>query len=333
MNLVTVDPFDPDPAALSRAGEILRAGGLVAFPTETVYGLGAHALNEAAVARIFAAKGRPAYNPLIVHVVDEDAARRLTADWPQAAAALARTFWPGPLTLVLPKADTVPDLVTAGLPSVALRVPAHPLAHALLRAAGVPVAAPSANRFTELSPTTAAHVRKGLGDRVDLILDGGATDVGIESTVLDLTGDRPTLLRPGSISVSAIESVVGPIGRADDQPAETARPSPGMLDRHYSPKARLRLYPVGAGERILTDQARETGAGLRVGVILMSAAPSSSPLVRMLGRDPNAYARDLYAALHELDDLGCEAIFVESPPEQGEWDGVRDRLMRAAHQG
>ncbi|CAN5781555.1 L-threonylcarbamoyladenylate synthase [soil metagenome] len=333
MNLVTVDPLDPDPEALSRAGEILRNGGLVAFPTETVYGLGANALDQTAVTRIFDAKGRPAYNPLIVHVADGAAAQRLTAAWPDVATVLARKFWPGPLTLVLPKAATVPDIVTAGLPSVALRVPAHPLAHALLRAAGVPVAAPSANRFTELSPTTAAHVRKGLGDRVDVILDGGPTNVGIESTVLDLTGDHPTLLRPGSISASEIESLIGPIGRAGDQPAETARPAPGMLDRHYSPKAQLRLYPSGSAERILSDHARETESGLRVGVILTTSATSATVLVRVLSREPDVYARDLYATLHDLDELGCEAILVEAPPEQSAWDGVRDRLRRAAHQG
>jgi L-threonylcarbamoyladenylate synthase len=333
MNLVTVDPLAPDSEALSRAGEILRNGGLVAFPTETVYGLGANALDRNAVARIFEAKGRPAYNPLIVHVIDEEAARRLTAEWPQVASVLARAFWPGPLTLVLPKAAIVPDLVTAGLLTVGLRVPAHPLAQALLREAGVPIAAPSANRFTELSPTTAEHVSKGLGDRVDLILDGGSTEVGIESTVLDLTGDQPILLRPGSISASEIESLIGPIARAEARPAESARPSPGMLDRHYSPKARLKLYPSDTADRILGDHARETAAGLRVGVILSTPAITSTPLVRNLGGDPEAYARSLYAILHEFDDLGCEAIFVEGLPEQSEWDGVRDRLRRAAHRG
>jgi L-threonylcarbamoyladenylate synthase len=333
MKLVAVDPLNPDPRTLSHAGEILRSGGLVAFPTETVYGLGANALDATAVARIFDAKGRPAYNPLIVHVEDEEAARHLTAGWPHAATALARAFWPGPLTLVLPKAASVPDLVTAGLTSVALRVPAHPLAHALLRAAGVPVAAPSANRFTELSPTTAAHVRKGLGNRIDLILDGGPTDVGIESTVLDLTGAEPTLLRPGSISAAEIERVIGPIARGADQLAESARPSPGMMDRHYSPKARLTLYPAGTAERILSDHARESKTGITLGVILNTPATVPTALVRVLGPGPERYARELYSTLHHLDDLGCRAIFVEGVPEQSEWDGVRDRLMRAAHQG
>jgi L-threonylcarbamoyladenylate synthase len=333
MNLVPVDARSPDSAALRRAGEILRDGGLVAFPTETVYGLGANALDREAVARIFEAKGRPGYNPLIVHVLDEEAARDLTAEWPQVADVLARAFWPGPLTLVLRKAAVVPDLVTAGLSTVGLRVPAHPLARALLLAAGVPIAAPSANRFTELSPTTAEHVRKGLGPRVDLILDGGPTDVGIESTVIDLSCGQPTMLRPGSISAAEIESLIGPIARADDQLAESARRSPGMLDRHYAPKARLRLYPNDSAERILVDQLRATEAGQRVGVILITPATSSASLVRRLGDAPDVYARDLYATLHQLDDLGCEEIFVEGLPEQSEWDGVRDRLMRAAHQG
>jgi L-threonylcarbamoyladenylate synthase len=333
MNRVPMDGCSPDSEVLTRAGEILRGGGLVAFPTETVYGLGANALDEKAVAGIFEAKGRPGYNPLIVHVLDEEAARVLTAEWPPAAEVLARAFWPGPLTLVLRKAAIVPDLVTAGLFTVGLRVPAHPLARELLRAAGVPIAAPSANRFTELSPTTAEHVRKGLGDRVDLILDGGPTEVGIESTVIDLAGDQPTLLRPGSISAAEIESHIGPIARAGDQPAESARPSPGMLDRHYSPKARLKLYPNDTAERILGDRARATETGRRVGVILTSPTTSAASLVRRLGDAPDVYARDLYATLHQLDDLGCEEIFVEGLPEQSEWDGVRDRLMRAAHQG
>ena len=221
MELLRIDPANPDRATLRVAAVALRHGGLVAFPTETVYGLGAHALDEAAVARIYAAKGRPSYNPLIVHVTDAEAAKALVADWPTNAALLARAFWPGPLTLVLPKRGIVPDAITAGLPSVAVRVPAHPVALALLREARIPIAAPSANRCTELSPTTAAHVVESLGDVVDLIVDGGPTTVGIESTVVDLSGPAPRVLRPGMISAAQIAEVVG---RVDDASA----PAHGM---------------------------------------------------------------------------------------------------------
>src|SRR5919199_1388466 len=200
MPTVRVDPHSPDVGVIRRAADLLRAGELVAFPTETVYGLGANALDEGAVRKIFEAKGRPSYNPLIVHVSSAADVSRVAAAWPESAQRLAERFWPGPLTLVLPKRSEVPDAVTAGLGSVAVRVPAHPVALALLRAAGVPVAAPSANRSTEVSPTMAPHVEKSLGKRVALIVDGGPTTVGIESTVVDLSGERPVLLRPGAIS-------------------------------------------------------------------------------------------------------------------------------------
>src|SRR6185437_10013251 len=209
MQLLSVDPAHPEPAAIARAAELLRAGRLVAFPTETVYGLGANALDATAVERIYAAKGRPAYNPLIVHVADAGQVMSVATDWLDGAARLAAVFWPGPLTLVLPKRDIVPDAVTAGLPSVAVRVPSHPVAHALLAAARIPVAAPSANRSMMLSPTTGRHVARSLGESVDLILDAGPTTVGIESTVVDLTGEAPVLLRPGTISLVQLQAVVG----------------------------------------------------------------------------------------------------------------------------
>src|SRR5919202_2722131 len=212
MPTLPVDPEHPEPEPIARAAAVLKQGGLVAFPTETVYGLGANALDAAAVARIFAAKGRPAYNPLITHVADVAGARRLARHWPESAERLAAAFWPGPLTVVVPKRPEVPDAVTAGLDSVAVRVPAHPVALALLREAALPVAAPSANRSTQLSPTTARHVEQALGDRVDLILDGGPTRVGIESTVVDLTGDVPVLLRPGLLAARDLEPVVGALG-------------------------------------------------------------------------------------------------------------------------
>jgi L-threonylcarbamoyladenylate synthase len=299
----------------------------VAFPTETVYGLGAHALDAAAVGRIYAAKGRPATNPVIVHVADAAAARTLAAAWPPAAEALAARFWPGPLTLVLPKAAAVPDAVTAGLPAVALRVPAHPVALALLRAAGLPVAAPSANRSTEVSPTTAAHVVASLGSAVDLVLDGGPTTVGIESTVLDLTGDRPRILRPGMVSAEAIAAVAGPLAAApttvDDA---TPRASPGMMERHYAPRAPLRVVEHGM-------LAGAVAAGpAPVGLVTYRPPPTlvGAPRIVMLPDEPEGYARRLYAALHELDAAGAAAIVVEAVPETAAWDAIRDRLRRAA---
>ncbi len=249
----TLDPAAPNAEAIAEAARVLREGGLVAFPTETVYGLGANALDASAVARIFAAKGRPANNPLIVHVADTRAARRVVADWPPLAAMLAERFWPGPLTLVLPKRDTVPDAVTASGPTVAVRVPAHPLAQALVRAAGVPIAAPSANRSTELSPTRAEHVLRGLDGRIDVLLDGGPTAGGIESTVLDLTATPPRLLRPGLLSIAELESVLGPLSRSLPSSVETTQslPSPGLLPRHYAPRTPLECVETASAARTL----------------------------------------------------------------------------------
>src|SRR4051794_21935732 len=231
--VLNVDPANPDPEVIRRAAELIRAGRLVAFPTETVYGLGANALDAAAVARVFQAKGRPPTNPLIVHLDGVDQIAQVAAGWPKVAVRLAERFWPGPLTLVLPKRPEVPDVVTAGGPTVAVRVPAHPVAQALLRAAGVPVAAPSANRSTELSPTTAAHVLRGLDGRIELILDGGPTPGGIESTVVDVTASPLRLLRPGLVTPAELEAVVGPVARGEPGASATGGgrplPSPGML--------------------------------------------------------------------------------------------------------
>ncbi|MBW3571116.1 MAG: threonylcarbamoyl-AMP synthase [Gemmatimonadetes bacterium] len=332
MILLAVDPHRPDPAALEQAARVLRDGGLVAFPTETVYGLGAHALDPAAVQRIYQAKGRPAYNPLIVHVADAAAARALAASWPEQAERLAAAFWPGPLTLVLPKHDSIPHSVTAGLPSVALRVPAHPVAHALLRAAGIPVAAPSANRSTAVSPTTARHVARSLGERVDVIVDGGPCPVGIESTVLSLAGPVPTLLRPGTISVDDLRPVIGDVALPSGAThATAARPSPGMLDRHYAPRATVRLVPGAERARVLADAAESVDGGNRVGALLLEDARDAriAPVVRMPD-DPAGYAARLYAALHELDEAGCDLILIDPPPDAPAWSGVRDRLRRAA---
>lgn len=309
---------------------MLRAGGLVAFPTETVYGLGANALDRRAVARIFSAKGRPAFNPIIAHAASIADARALVADWPVAAERLAAAFWPGPLTLVLPRAAQVPDTLTAGAPAVAVRVPAHPVALGLIAAAGVPVAAPSANRSSAVSPTTAQHVAKGLGDRVDLILDGGPTGLGIESTVVDLTGPAPRVLRPGPISANALAEVVGLVDRrAVPRGGRAALLSPGLLDRHYAPAARLRLFEPGDRQRVSGELQESIARGQTVGGMLLGDDLPGAHMLRMPD-DPAGYARALYAALHQLDDLGCDLVAIEMVPDELLWAGVRDRLERAA---
>ena len=291
--------------SVAEAARLIRAGRLVAFPTETVYGLGANALDAAAVERIFAAKGRPRSSPLIVHVDSVEMARRYVTEWPAAAETLARHYWPGPLTLVLPKQPEIPDVVTAGLPTVGIRIPAHPLALSLIREAAVPIAAPSANRFTELSPTSAGHVPEALAD---YLLDGGPARVGIESTVLSLAGP-PTLLRPGVIPLPRIEALIGAVATFA-APAEGAHPSPGMHARHYRPTTPLYLLPHDAP----TPPGR--GRWLRLG-------PEMST-------DPLAYAAALYDILHRLDQEHLDWIAVEKPPETPEWAGVLDRLRRAA---
>jgi len=295
--------------SIEHAAALIRAGKLVAFPTETVYGLGANAFDRAAVERIFTAKGRPHTSPLIVHVDSIEMARSLAACWPAAAETLARRYWPGPLTLVVSKRPEIPDIVTAGLPTVGLRMPAHPLALELIRAAGVPIAGPSANRFTELSPTAAGHVPESLADYV---LDGGPARVGIESTVLSLV-DGPVLLRPGVIPLPEIEALIGPVetaAAAGPEGTPGAHASPGMHPRHYRPATRL--YLLGVGER--PPEGR--GSWLRIG--------------RELPASPLEYAAVLYETLHRLDAQGLDWIAVERPPETPEWAGVLDRLRRAA---
>jgi L-threonylcarbamoyladenylate synthase len=290
---------------LERAAELIRAGRLVAFPTETVYGLGANALDPAAVARIFAVKGRPSSSPLIVHVDSVEMARGLAARWPAAAETLARRYWPGPLTLVVLKDPRIPDIVTAGLPTVGLRMPAHPVALELIRRSATPIAGPSANPFSQLSPTTAEHVRKSLGGSVDFLLEGGTATVGIESVVVSLAGEHPALLRPGVIPLSDIEELIGRVEVVGGVVREGAHPSPGMHQRHYQPRTPLLL--LRAGEP--TPEGR--GAWVR------------------LSADPLAYAARLYETLHRLDEEGLDWIAVERPPDTPEWAGVLDRLMRA----
>jgi L-threonylcarbamoyladenylate synthase len=329
MALVPVNPQAPEPATIARAAALLGQGHLVAFPTETVYGLGANALNPTAVNRIYEAKGRPAYNPLIVHVADAAGARRLVTAWPDAAERLAARWWPGPLTLVLPKSREVPAEVTAGLNTVALRVPAHPVALALLKAAGVPVAAPSANRSGEVSPTTAQHVERSLGDRIRMILDAGPTTVGIESTVLDLSDRAPTLLRPGMVTREAIEAVIGPVEVAPPVAAADApRPAPGLLERHYAPRARVLLFDKPSDVEAPAVAARARGG--TVAALVRTTTVHGADLEERLPDDPVAYARELYGALHRLDLQSPALILVERPPAAAEWAGIRDRLARAA---
>jgi L-threonylcarbamoyladenylate synthase len=306
------------PELLNRAVEILRQGGVIALPTETVYGLAANALDPLAVAKIFEAKARPRFDPLIVHVPDAAALEPLVASMPEPAHRLARRFWPGPLTLVLPKKPIVPDIVTAGLPSVAVRVPDHPIAQRLLRAVGVPLAAPSANRFGSVSPTTAEHVRQEFGGLVPVVLDGGPCRAGVESTVISLL-DEPTLLRPGGLEVEAIEGVIGPVRRLD--PSEQQRVvAPGMLMRHYAPRTRL-----------VVDGTRPPG---RVGLLAFQspADPSGYAAVEVLSTtgDLREAAANLFAAMRRLDALGLDAIVAERVPEEGLGLAINDRLRRAS---
>jgi L-threonylcarbamoyladenylate synthase len=300
------------------AAKLIRAGELVAFPTETVYGVGANALDAAAVDRIYEAKGRPRTSPLIVHVASIAMAQELVREWPDRASLLAERFWPGPLTLVLPKSDRVPGRVTAGLDTVGIRMPDHSVALDLIREAGVPIAAPSANRFSELSPTTAAHVRDALGSSVAMVLDAGPTQVGIESTVLSLAGPEAVLLRPGMISQAQIEEVIGPVQVFAASAPEEAHPSPGMHRKHYSPRTAL---------VIVSDGALPEG---RVAYLWITT-PASAAGGCQMPADPKAYAARLYQVLHELDSQGFDCIAIERPPTGMMWTGILDRLERASH--
>jgi len=322
-----------DAAAIAEAARLLAAGGLVAFPTETVYGLGADASDGAAVARLYVAKGRPASNPLIAHVASAAAARKL-ARFDAAAARLANAFWPGPLTLVLPKAAECPvaDLATAGLDSIAVRVPAHPIAQDILRNFGGPVVAPSANRSGRISPTTAAHVLADLGGRIDLIVDGGATPVGVESTIVACLAQplgAPALLRPGGIAREAIERVLSQA--LADAPAsadsknldrKNAPRAPGMLESHYAPRTPLRLdaKKVAPGEALLA-----------FGPALAEGAASAKKILNLSARgDPIEAAANLFSHLRTLDALGATAIAVMPIPDEGLGEAINDRLRRAA---
>ncbi len=336
-------------AALEQAARILRDGGLVALPTETVYGLGANALDAVAVERIFAAKDRPKWDPIIVHVSGLEMARQLVSSVPDSATRLIEAFWPGPLTLLLPRSAAVPDVVTAGRRLVGLRMPAYPVALELIRRAGVPVAAPSANRFSQVSPTTAAHVLRDLDGRIDAVLDAGPTLHGVESTVLDPNSSPMLMYRPGAITQEMIASVAGPVeiferdGNLREMLAE-ALPSPGVGLRHYAPKARLILLEASATEPVsavaelasgLTQAAREL-AGQKVGVMLPAGitAPhgSASLCIFNWGRweAPAEMAQSLYAGLRALDDQECTVILCPLPPDEGIGVAIRDRLRKGA---
>jgi L-threonylcarbamoyladenylate synthase len=346
--VLAVDPDRPDPAAIAEAASVIARGGLVAFPTETVYGLGANALDATAVARIFEAKGRPADDPLIVHLADVGQLGRVAKDIPPVARTLGLAFWAGPLTLVLHKQPAISDLVTAGLPTVAVRVPAHRVARALLDACAVPVAAPSANRFGRPSPTRASHVLADLGGVVDLVLDGGPTSIGVESTIVDCTRTPPVVMRPGGITAEQLRPLVPDL----HWEARQARPgmplsAPGQLLRHYAPAAPLTLFvgPVEAVQRRLGVEARaQVGKGQRVGILApeedvlalapVLAAPASAGrvLLRAYGRRaaPATAAEALFDALRALDAEQPDVILAAGVGLAGLGAAIHDRLMRAA---
>jgi L-threonylcarbamoyladenylate synthase len=350
--VLTVNPQAPDTGLIAHAAAEILRGRLAAFPTETVYGLGANALDSQAVTRIFEAKGRPPEDPLIVHIASADELNRVARNLPAVADRLARTFWPGPLTLVLPKQSAVPDNVTAGLATVAVRVPAHPVALALLRASGAPIAAPSANRFGGVSPTTAQHVLDDLGGRIDLILDGGPTPIGVESTVLNVTCAPPTILRPGGVTREALQEIVGPVavrggcGREAMSSPEAGslpgpQPSPGLLAKHYAPRAELVLC-IGARAAAIEKMAwlahLNHADGRRVGLLLadedapfFSDVPARYFCLGPAG-DLARIARNLFAGLRALDEQGVEVILARDFGEQGLGLAIGDRLRRAASQ-
>lgn len=316
------------PAAIQRAAELLRKNSLVAFPTETVYGLGGHALDESAVRAIFTAKDRPPGNPLIVHIADPSDVGSVAADWPESAARLAARFWPGPLTLVLPKHAQVPAAVTAGGPTVAVRVPAHPVAQQLLQCARIPLAAPSANRASELSPTTAQHVMKSMSGRVPLVLDGGKCPGGIESTVVDMTTNPPRLLRPGLISIVQLQEVIGELDTTAPPTSEVR--SPGRSNRHYAPKTQM-ILATDHGTMIVQDLIL---MGMKVGWLTYSDAPQVDGCRRQdMPQELSEYCAALYAALHQFDEWRLDCIVVAAVPDTPDWTAVRDRLERGSTRG
>jgi L-threonylcarbamoyladenylate synthase len=338
--VIAVDRDRPDPSEIARAADCLRRGGLVAFPTETVYGLGVHALDADAVQKLFEAKGRPANDPLIVHVAEFADIAPLVSAMPDAAAMLAARFWPGPLTLVLPRSGAIPPAVTAGLETVAVRIPAHPVAHALLHAARIPIAAPSANLFSRPSPTRAAHVLADLNGKIDMVVDAGAADVGLESTVLDVTVSPPLVLRPGAVALETLQSVLPAVRIASAADYRAALHSPGLLPKHYAPRAPMTLFqgdPAAARDAMTALARTAISAGQRVGVIATAgdrrALDGLQVVIAELGPDENAEraAAKLYAALRELDAAQVDIILArEAPRRDGLWRALGDRLRRAS---
>ena len=346
--IIRVDRDRPEPEAIEEAAAALRAGKLVVFPTETVYGLGAHALDPVAVQKIFDAKERPANDPLIVHIAHIGQVNLCAAAMPAGARKLGLSFWAGPLTLVLKKKPAVPDLVTAGLDSVALRVPSHRVARALMEMAGLPVAAPSANRFSRPSPTTAAHVLADLDGRVDLILDAGPTDIGLESTIVDFSVEPPVLRRPGGITFEQVQSLVPEVVLGEAQGSvDHPQSAPGQLTRHYAPRAAMTLFEgvaSGVVERIAAEARTAVAKGDRVGILapeedLLALAPLIAAIasagrieVQRYGsrNDLERSGRELFAAIRALDETGVDVILASSVGREGLALAIRDRLMRAA---
>ncbi len=303
---------------IRRAAELLRAGGLVAFPTETVYGLGADASNPKAVARLYAVKRRPTEHPVIVHFASAEKAFSWAREVPATARKLAERHWPGPLTLILKRSELAKDFVTGGQDTVGLRVPSHAVARDLLSAFGGGIAAPSANRFGLVSPTTAAHVREDLGAEVDLVLEGGPSDVGIESTIVDLSAGAAALLRPGGISRQDLEKILVVAEKIEKSPRH-----PGDREHHYAPRTPARLVPTHALDKEISRLKKN------VAVLAFSRPDERVDHWLRMPREPAAYAQRLYAALRELDGAGCETILVEAPPDDAGWEAVKDRLLRA----
>lgn len=321
-------------AAVRAAAAALRAGDVVALPTETVYGLAANALDAEAVSKIFTVKGRPPHNPVIVHVASLAGARRCAARWPAVAVRLAKAFWPGPLTLVLPKAGIIPDIVTANGPTVGVRWPAHPLIQAVIRACGFPLAAPSANLSNHISPTTAEHVGRQLGGRVRLIVDGGASPVGIESTVLDLTAERASVLRPGMIRAETLAAVIGETRNSQCGTGNTASAlrSPGLLRKHYAPRAKVAVLHWRNAAELNAQMAGLKIRPAKAHVMAHRHIPPAAGFanVSLMPRTAEAFARALYAEWHRCDEAGAEWIIMESLPETPAWSGIADRVRRAA---
>jgi L-threonylcarbamoyladenylate synthase len=318
--------------AVHRAAEFLRAGEIVALPTETVYGLAANALDEKAIAKIFQIKGRPANNPIIVHVAGSEMAKRCVQNWPELADKLSKAFWPGPLTLVLTRSKMIPNVVTAGGETVGIRWPSHPFIQAVIRECNFPLAAPSANLSNRVSPTNAEHVRAQLGGEISLIVDGGQSQVGIESTVLDLSAGPPQILRPGMIHAESLAAVCGEIQNSKFKIQNSALRSPGLLEKHYSPKAKLIVLNWRDEADLRSQLSTINSQPSTSHVIAHTKIPSGEDFegVSVIPHDAEAFARAIYAELHRCDEEGAELIVVEAPPESAEWSGIADRLRRAA---